>query len=192
LVRQATEAAGYFHPKKKDEYLGRTEEILSGLESSIENIVLIGMPGSGKTSIGKRLAKELGREFVDTDRAARELAGRSPAEIIKESGEQAFRDIESEAVRMVAKEHSAVIATGGGTPLRPENIRALKQNGRVFFLDRDPDKLSTFNRPLSQNGGVYKLYDQRYDIYKAACDEPIKNNGEDFTPSFENILKCYR
>ena len=85
-----------------------------------------------------------------------------------------------------------VIATGGGTPLRLENIRALKQNGRIFFLDRDPDKLSTFNRPLSQRGGVYKLYDQRYEIYEAACDERIENNGDDFAPAYENILKRYQ
>ena len=193
LVRQATLAAGYFHYGREDEkFLGQTEAIIEDLERAIENIVLIGMPGCGKSSIGKRLAKRLGRELVDSDDAVKQETGKAPGDIIKESGEAAFRKIEEGVIRNLAGRHSLVIATGGGVPTRRANVRALKQNGRIFFIDRDPDKLSTYNRPLSQNGGVYKLYEERYDIYKDACDVRKENNGDDFTPAYENILKRYQ
>ena len=212
LVRQATAAAEYFHydsqtdnsePAYRDgadsfgsvtaaelsgKYGSQTEKILSDLERSIENIVLIGMPGCGKTSIGKILSKRTGRTMKDTDEMVKEISGRTPAQIIKEDGEAAFRKIETEAVRSLAKEHSLIISTGGGVVTRDVNVRLLKQNGRIFFLDRDPDKLSTYNRPLSQNGGVYRIYDERYPIYSACCDVRIENNGKDFTPAAVEIM----
>ena len=212
LVRQATAAAEYFHydsqtdnsePAYRDgadsfgsataaelsgKYGSQTEKILSDLERSIENIVLIGMPGCGKTSIGKILSERTGRTMKDTDEMVKEISGRTPAQIIKEDGEAAFRKIETEAVRSLAKEHSLIISTGGGVVTRDVNVRLLKQNGRIFFLDRDPDKLSTYNRPLSQNGGVYRIYDERYPIYSACCDVRIENNGKDFTPAAVEIM----
>lgn len=187
LVRQATAAAEYFH-SESGRFASRTEDILKELESSIENIVLIGMPGCGKTSIGRILAKRTGRDLKDTDEMVKEISGRTPAEIIRSDGEDAFRKIETEAVSLLSKEHSQIIATGGGAVTREVNVRLLKQNGRIFFLDRDPDKLSTYNRPLSQNGGVYRIYDERYPIYSSCCDERIENNSEDFLPAAEKIL----
>lgn len=187
LVRQATAAAEFFHSGSGN-FASRTEEILKELESSIENIVLIGMPGCGKSSIGRILAKRTGRVLSDTDEKVREISGRTPAEIIKADGEEAFRKIETEAVRLLSKEHSHIIATGGGVVTRKENVRLLKQNGRLFFLDRDPDKLSTYNRPLSQNGGVYRIYEERYPVYRSCCDVRIENNSEDFIPAAEKIL----
>ena len=212
LVRQATAAAEFFHcdsqadnsePACRDgadsfgsvtavessgKYGSQTEKILRDLERSIENIVLIGMPGCGKSSIGRILSRRTGRTMKDTDEMVKGISGRTPAQIIKEDGEAAFRKIETEAVRLLAKEHSLIISTGGGVVTREVNVRLLKQNGRIFFLDRDPDKLSTYNRPLSQNGGVYRIYDERYPIYSACCDVRIENNGKDFAPAADAII----
>lgn len=194
LVAQALAASELFCGRNSSpaESTGElTAKILKELESEIENIVLIGMPGCGKSSIGKKLAKATGRQLVDTDAYIKEKTGKTSAQLLKEKGEREFRKIETECVKELAKNHSLIIATGGGVPLNPENIRALRMNGKIFFLDRDPDKLSTFNRPLSQNGGVFRLYDERYPIYDSVCDVKIENNGEDFTPAAHKILLLY-
>ena len=210
LVRQAAAAAEYFHGNLADagcpgisdhssvhekdagEYLPRTEEIIARLEKQTENIVLIGMPGCGKSSIGKILAKKTGRPLRDTDEEVKKMFGRTPAQIIRSEGEASFREKETKAVASLAKEHSIVIATGGGAVKDPRNADLLKQNGRIFFIDRDPEKLSTYNRPLSQNGGVYRIYDERYPNYSSCCDHQIKNNGEDFSVCAGKILSYYK
>ena len=192
LVYQAVAASQLFHGGNQSSILfpdDLTEKILGELDSEIENIVLIGMPGCGKSSIGKRLAKATGRKLIDTDIYIKEQTGKTSSELLIEKGEAAFRKIETECVKELAKEHSLIIATGGGVPMNPRNIHALKMNGKILFLDRAPEKLSTFNRPLSQNGGVYKLYDERYDIYNSVCDIRIENNGEDFSPAADEIIK---
>lgn len=146
------------------------------------NIVLIGMPGSGKTSIGKRTARMLGYTFMDMDDYVEKLAGQSiPA--LFEQGESVFRDWETEACRALAKTQHTVIACGGGVVMRPENLEILKQSGTVYFLDRPVEsiaediRLST--RPLLKQGKqrLYELYEQRAELYKNGADEIIPNRG---------------
>ena len=189
LVRQATDAAGYF---RGEDFSSRTEDILRRIELETENIVLIGMPGCGKSSIGRRVARRLGRRFVDTDMAVKEKTGRHPSDIIREDGEAAFRDIEQEVIEETAREHSLVIATGGGAVKREANSDALRMNGRLFFIKRDPAKLSTKGRPLSQGSDLRKMYAERRPMYEAAADVIIQNEGRSFEPAVRRIAKRYR
>ena len=164
LVAQATAAAEYF--------LGETgfqeenERIIAALRQDIENIVLIGMPGCGKTSLGKALAKDLGKTFVDMDQAIEESAGQSIPSIFEEYGEARFRDLETQAAQRLGKEKSQVIATGGGVILRPENMKALSQNGRVVFIQRPLESLPMDGRPLSKDLDTLKsMYEIRFPLY---------------------------
>ncbi|MDO4547179.1 MAG: shikimate kinase [Clostridia bacterium] len=137
-----------------------------------ENIVLTGMPSSGKSTVGKLLAEYLNREFIDTDSLIEEKTDMSIPDIFKTFGEERFREIECEVVRDIAAKTGVVIATGGGVPLRHENVSALKQNGRVYFIDRPVEELiATGDRPLSSTKeAVYKRYNERYEVYKASAD----------------------
>ncbi len=142
------------------------------IRMSKENIVLIGMPGCGKSSVGARLAKKYDRRLLDTDTVVREMTGKTPAVLIEQGGEAAFRDIEAEALRRVAAESGVVIATGGGAVLREENVRRLRRNGRLIFLDRPPEELPvTDDRPLSRDRErLMQRYAERIDKYRAAAD----------------------
>ena len=157
----------------------RIEEVYQDLLCDKENIVLVGMPASGKSTVGKILAKQLGRVFIDTDEEIVRQSGVSIPEIFQNEGEAAFRDKESEAIRKIASVQGAVIATGGGAILRPENAAALKENGRLYFLDRSLDLLATTaDRPLSSNReDLERRYRERYPIYTAVCDVRIDGNG---------------
>ncbi|MBQ8197320.1 MAG: shikimate dehydrogenase [Clostridia bacterium] len=148
------------------------EEIYNGLLKQKQNIVLIGMPASGKSTVGKLLAKKLNRNFVDTDEVIVKNANLSIPEIFKNGGEKAFRDLESIAVKESTKNTCQIIATGGGAVLRKENVDALKQNGKIYFIDRPLSKLiPTDDRPLSSNkADIEKRYYERYEIYKSSCD----------------------
>ncbi len=141
-----------------------------------ENIVLIGMPGCGKSTVGKRLAERLGRPFLDTDTVIRERCGRTPAEIIEAEGEKAFREIESAVIREeIAPRNGCVIATGGGAVLRDENVKNLRKNGRLFFLDRPLELLAVSDdRPLSKDRSLLeKRYAERYDRYCQSADHMV-------------------
>ena len=141
-----------------------------------KNIVLIGMMGSGKTTVGKLLARRLRRPFVDTDALIEEREGRSIPDIFAQDGENAFRALELEVSRKLSGGHGLVIACGGGLPLREEAIIALKQNGLVFWLDRDPaetyDGLNVSGRPLAQAGreDFIRRYQDRAPIYRRWAD----------------------
>ena len=143
-----------------------------------ENAVLIGMPSCGKSTVGKALAEKLQRTFADTDTLVVESAGEPISDIFARLGEGEFRKMESDAVKMAAKKTGAVIATGGGAVLKAENVRALKRNGRIYFLDRDPSKLCpTKDRPLFRNTDkIKKLYAERYEIYLKTADRVIKTD----------------
>jgi len=174
LVAQAAFAAEKFTGQTVSRE--KIDEVYLNLVKSKQNIVLVGMPGCGKSTIGKKLAEELGMEFIDTDTDIEKNAGKSIPEIFAEIGESGFRDLESEAVLDVSKKQHAVIATGGGAVLRPENVSLLYQNGRIYFIDRPLSFIAaTDDRPLSSNRqDLEKRYLERYDIYCASCDKQIK------------------
>lgn len=155
-----------------------TEDLIDALYAEKLNVVLVGMPSSGKTTIGKLVASLCGKTFIDTDAEIFAETGRTPAEIIETDGEKAFRDIETAVINGVATVKGAVIATGGGAVLRSENVRALKANGVVFYVKRDLALLSSAGRPLSQGAGIGALYKERRQLYERAADFTVENNGK--------------
>ncbi len=173
LVMQAVRASEIFLDKKYGEDIGN--KVYLDMMREKENIVLIGMPGAGKTTVGKSLARKYNREVIDTDDLIVKKANKSIPEIFKEDGEEAFRDLESEVIREVAKLTGVIIATGGGAILREENRKELKKNGRIYFIDR-PLKalLPTEDRPLAKSAeAITERYNERYGIYTSAADEII-------------------
>ena len=143
------------------------------------NIVLIGMPSCGKTTVGKMLSQQTGMELIDTDELITERVG-SIADFIRTEGETAFRDVESEVIKSIADKSGCIIATGGGSVLRHENVRALKHNGVVVFLDRALENLiTTDDRPLSSSReALERRHHERYDIYRASADVIIDANTD--------------
>lgn len=175
LVSQAVLASEIFLDTSYPEDV--TEQVYRKIKGGKENIVLTGMPGSGKTTVGKLLAQGLGRAYADTDRLITEKTGMTPSEIITQQGEPAFRDIETQVIRELSASNSMVIATGGGAILRPENVDALRMNGKLFFLDRPVEQLlPTDDRPLSSTKeAILKRYHERYTIYNTTADVVIPN-----------------
>lgn len=176
LVAQAVLGSSLFtgEPVQMD----RIDAICNTLYIDLSNIVLIGMPGSGKTGIGSLVAEQLGRELIDTDSMIVQQAGRSIPAIFAEYGEPYFRDLEAEAVEACGKLGGKVIATGGGSILRAENLLNMKQNGVLIFLERELECLSTDGRPLSTGiEALRRLYADRFPIYKANSTATVTNNG---------------
>jgi len=147
-------------------------EVLSKTERLFLNVVLIGMPGCGKTSAGRELAKLLGMDFADTDSMIEESAGKKTGDIIRESGEPFFRELERAAVARAAAKTRAVIATGGGSVLARENRDALLSNGIVVFLERGLSGLAVEGRPLSSD--LQALHRQRQPIYESLCHHRVR------------------
>lgn len=175
---------------ERDHTAVESEELIASVYAKTANVVLFGMPSCGKSTLGKIIADKLGREFVDSDEEITQKIGKTPAEIIKESGEKVFRDIESEVIISLAKESGKVIALGGGGVLRSENVKALRSNGVLIYIKRPLELLSTENRPLSQSKGVEKLYEERKDIYEKSKDCSVLNDKtEEY--AVEEILKEY-
>ena len=149
----------------------------------MKNIVLIGMPGCGKTTLGRYLAKILGRDFIDADPEIEKDAGKTIPELFAVS-EAHFREQETKTTKRLAKLGNKVLAMGGGVVLREENITCLKENGLVIFLDRSPGDIvgdvDTDTRPLLAAGRqrIYDLYDQREALYRKAADVTVQNKGE--------------
>lgn len=175
LVAQAKRASEIFFDKEIDDSV--TERILKKISTDMKNIVLIGMPGSGKSSIGTFLAEKTGREFLDTDEEAEKIAGLSPAEIIKTQGEKSFRKIENDAVKSICKLSGKIIATGGGVVTNDDNFDAIRQNSTVFFINRDISALPTDNRPLSQKNSLDDMFKIRLPLYRKFCDFEIDGNS---------------
>ncbi len=177
LAAQAKYSSELFTGTSLDDAL--IEKAVDVVSKATRNIVFIGMPGSGKSTIGAMIAKKLGRKFFDTDKMVKKISGRTPAEIIKTDGEPTFREIEKQAALEAGKQTSAVIATGGGIVLDDRNIDALRQNGYLIFLDRYIDNLETKNRPLSSGAdALKKLYDKRYPLYKKYADMTVDSNSD--------------
>ena len=175
LVAQAKKAAEIFAGKAIPE--GENERINAILRAEMNNIVLIGMPGCGKSSVGKLLARKTGRRFIDADQAIVESAGVTIPEIFKQDGEAGFRKIETKVMEELGKLSGVIIATGGGCVTRPENYPLIHQNGVIFWLQRDISKLPTNGRPISQANPLEKLYADRKDKYAAFADVIVDNNG---------------
>lgn len=175
LVAQAKRAAELFTGRNIDD--SRTEAVLHGLRGQLTNIVLIGMPGCGKTTVGRALAGKLGRTFVDLDEEIVRRAGMSIPEIFAREGEAGFRERESALVREFGERTGLVVSTGGGVVTRRENYIPLKQNGLLLHLRRDPAALPTDGRPLSQATAPEELWRRRAPLYAAFADGEIDNNG---------------
>ena len=176
LVAQATAAAGYFLGTP-GAFQKENQRIIKSMKRQMGNIVLIGMPGTGKSLIGKLLAELTGKTLQDTDAKIEEEAKMTIPEIFEKEGESGFRDRESAICKKLGKERNLIIATGGGAILRPENVDALRQNGTLVHITRSIDKLPTRGRPLSKNiETLKKMEAQRMPLYKAAADITFRNN----------------
>ena len=147
-----------------------------------KSITLIGMPGCGKTTIGKLLSKKLNYQFIDIDSYIEEKQGKTIDEIFK-NGEEYFRNIETEACRELGEIKNSIISSGGGVVKKAINIEYLKKNSIVVFIDRPVENIlgdiEVEKRPLLANGKevLYKLYDERYELYKNYCDYRVENIG---------------
>ena len=177
LAAQAVRAAEIFRDTSYEETLA--EQIYRRMARDKENIVLTGMPGSGKTAVSAILGKRTGRDVIDTDRMITEKAGMEITEIFSRYGEKHFRDLETEVIREAAARAGVIISTGGGAVLREENVDALRRNGRLVWLDRKPeDLIPTDDRPLADSREkMAALYTAREPIYRATADERIGITG---------------
>lgn len=175
LIAQAKEAAEYFSSHVLDD--GCIKKIHRLLRQQMENIVLVGMPGCGKSTIGRLLAEKSGKKFVDADSEIIRLAGKSIPDIFSEDGEEAFRQWETQALEALGKQSGLVIATGGGCVTRQRNYPLLHQNGTIVWLQRNLDALPTEGRPLSQANRLTELYQQRKSLYHSFSDFTVDNNG---------------
>ena len=153
------------------------EAVLAGLTAQLENVVLIGMPGCGKSTLGRALARRQGKAFLDLDRLIEERAGKSIPAIFAQEGEEAFRTLESWAVREAGARTGCVISTGGGVVTRAENCAPLRQNGVIIHLTRPLDRLPTAGRPVSQSTDLQTLWERRRGLYAAFADRTVDNGG---------------
>ncbi len=187
LVAQAAVACEHFLGEKLP--AGALQTVYRAIHGEKQNIVLTGMPGSGKSTVGRILAREMGREFVDTDTEIIRLAKKPISDIFAQRGEAYFRDLESQVIAQLTQRTGLVIATGGGAILRAENVRRLRQNGRIYFLDRPvEDIVPTDDRPLSRDReALEKRYAERYPRYVTAADTRIPVNG-----SADTVAKAIR
>lgn len=168
LVAQAAKAFELFTGDAYEQ--GICERIIRAIEAETKNIILIGMPGCGKSTVGRLIAKKLGRPFFDADDEFSKTFTQSPADIIREQGEDKFRQMEHEVTKALGKKSGAVISCGGGVITREYNYAPLHQNGTVIFLERELSRLSKKGRPLSQATSVQELYNARIDAYLRFAD----------------------
>ncbi|MBL7574332.1 shikimate dehydrogenase [Peptoniphilus asaccharolyticus DSM 20463] len=183
LVAQAVKAAEIFTGMSEVEKIDsiRTEIMKN------RNLILIGMPDSGKSSVGPKIAERLGREFVDLDSEIEEFAQKSIPEIFSEDGEDVFRSIETKICKKFGKLNGLVISTGGGVVTKRENYRPLKQNGKIYLLKRELKDLNLSNRPLSKEyGTAEELWNKRREQYLEFADKIVVNT--DIEKSVEEIV----
>ena len=176
LVAQAKESAEWFTGQKiSDEMILK---IYNNLRRQMENIVLVGMPGCGKSTVGKMLAEKMDKIFLDSDSVIEEQAGMSIPEIFEQSGDSGFRAWETKVLSQLGKRSGLVIATGGGAVTKAENYPLLHQNGTIVWLLRDIDLLPTSGRPLSQKGNLQEMYAVRKPLYEHFADIITDNNHD--------------
>lgn len=192
LIAQAKQSVEFFLDKSIDDQI--IDDIYQDMLRERCNIVLIGMPSAGKTTIGKMLENRMQKEFIDLDDIIIEKAGKSIPEIFEESGEAGFRAIETEAAIEVSKLNNKIIATGGGTIKHKVNMDYLRQNGITIFIDRDVDKLisSDPNRPLSKStDALEKMHAERLPLYQKYAAYVAVNNS-DIESIVTEIEEAYR
>ena len=168
LVAQAVKAFEFFTDSKAES--GIIEKITEKIERDTKNIILIGMPGCGKSTVGKLLAEKLDRQFFDADDEFKKMHGITPAEAIRDLGEDRFREMEHEVLVCLGKQSGKVIACGGGVITRAYNYDVLHQNGTIIYLKRELSLLATDGRPLSQRMSVEKLFEARREAYESFAD----------------------
>ncbi len=184
LVAQAAKSAEYF--RLNEEIEADIDDIVRKISRAQKNIVLVGMPGCGKSTAAERLCKKLGRESIDTDAMIVEKVGKSIPEIFADEGEAYFRDLESSCVKEVGKLSGKVIATGGGAIMRPENRDALRGNSFVIFLKREIADLDREGRPLSSGKNALEtMYEKRLPMYRSTADVEV-----DVRPTKEETLEA--
>ena len=177
LIAQAKYAAERFTDSKIDD--SRIDEIEGELRAMLTNIVLIGMPGCGKSSAAKILGEKMGREVIETDAMIEEMAGMPIPEIFAKFGEAHFRKLESEAVKTAGSRTGVIISSGGGAVKNGQNVRMLRQNAVVAWIKRPIEALSTDGRPLSKDIDTLKaMWEERKPLYQAAADIVIDNSGK--------------
>ncbi len=175
LVAQAMRSAERFLGRDFSDHT--LDRVLHTLEKDTENIVLIGMPGCGKSSLGRALAEKLGKPFVDADQEIIRQAGKSIPDIFAQEGENGFRRRETEVLRRLGSQSGLVIATGGGCVTREENKPLLRQNGKLIWVRRPVAVLPTQGRPLSQRGNLEEMARERMPLYAELADHIIDNTG---------------
>ena len=175
LVAQAKRAAELFTGAAIPDH--RLESVIAALTAQVQNVVLIGMPGCGKSAVGRTLARRLGKPFVDLDHLAADRAGKSIPEIFAQEGEDAFRSLESELVREAGAQTGCVLSTGGGVVTREENYPPLHQNGVIVHIRRDIRLLPTAGRPVSQSTDLHALWRRREPLYHAFADLTVDNDS---------------
>ena len=176
LVSQAKRSCELFTGKSiPDSEIDRIERVLS---HQMQNIVIIGMPGSGKTAVSTMLAERLGRKIFDTDTIVSEKAGVTIPEIFAAQGEAGFRKLETEATAEVGKLSGNIISTGGGVVTVADNYELLHQNGVIVWIERDTNKLARDGRPISLSSDLNELYAARLPLYERFADIKADNNGD--------------
>ncbi|MBR5739975.1 MAG: chorismate synthase [Firmicutes bacterium] len=189
FVYQGIYSAMLFTTLNFEDRDGMEDRIARKIRRWKENVVLIGMPGAGKTMIGREIAKKLGREFIDTDEMIEFRSGRTIPEIINEEGEDYFRSLEIQAAMEAGRQTGVVISTGGGIINREGTSYEFARNGKVVFLDKDVNSLEIGGRPISLATGVERLYEMRLPIYEAWADERVTVTGDDPEANAELVLE---
>lgn len=175
LVAQAKESAEWFTGSRIPDSI--IQDIYNKLSHQMQNIILIGMPGSGKSAVGHMLAERLGRKFVDADAEIESRTRMTIPEIFAKGGETQFREVETQILADICKESALVIATGGGCVTQECNYPHLHQNSLIIWLQREIEKLPTNGRPLSQSTALKDMYALRKPLYSHWSDVAIDNNG---------------
>jgi shikimate dehydrogenase len=177
LIAQAVYAIKLFKNIEIDD--SKIDEVYNKLLSNKLNIVLIGMPSCGKTTIGRKLEKRLNKALYDSDTEIEKIIKTDISNFIRSNGETKFRNIEASVIENLSKQNGLIISTGGGVILNKDNMNRLKQNGIVIFIDRSLDLLTpTKSRPLTSDiESLKKKYNERIDLYNYYGDIKVENNG---------------